>query len=71
MNSVILQIASKYLRFLLIIFALLALFRGHNQPGGGFIGGSIHNICYDVPPENIEALFNAAKKYGRYSKNAK
>ena len=39
MNSVILQIATKYLRVLLLIFAVLALLRGHNQPGGGFIGG--------------------------------
>ena len=39
MNSTILQIAAKYIRFLLIFFAVLALFRGHNHPGGGFIGG--------------------------------
>jgi multicomponent Na+:H+ antiporter subunit B len=39
MNSLILQIAARYLKALFLIFALLALFRGHNQPGGGFIGG--------------------------------
>lgn len=39
MNSTILQIAAKYIRLLLIFFALLALLRGHNHPGGGFIGG--------------------------------
>lgn len=39
MNSVILQIASKYLRILFLMFAIIALLRGHNQPGGGFIGG--------------------------------
>ncbi|MFO8087135.1 MAG: MnhB domain-containing protein [Bacteroidales bacterium] len=39
MNSGILQIAEKYLRWLFLIFALTALFRGHNMPGGGFIGG--------------------------------
>ena len=39
MNSVILQIASKYVRWILVIFALTALYRGHNFPGGGFIGG--------------------------------
>ncbi len=39
MNSVILQIAAKYVRWLLIFFAFLALLRGHNHPGGGFIGG--------------------------------
>lgn len=39
MNSIILQIASKYVKWILVIFALVALFRGHNYPGGGFIGG--------------------------------
>jgi multicomponent Na+:H+ antiporter subunit B len=39
MNSIILQIASRYVRWLLLLFALIALFRGHNYPGGGFIGG--------------------------------
>jgi multicomponent Na+:H+ antiporter subunit B len=44
MNSVILQIASKYVRWLLIIFALIALLRGHNHPGGGFIGGLLAGL---------------------------
>lgn len=39
MNSVILQIASKYVKWILVFFALVALYRGHNYPGGGFIGG--------------------------------
>lgn len=39
MNSIILQIASKYLKAIFLIFALIALLRGHNDPGGGFIGG--------------------------------
>ena len=39
MNSVILQLASPYVRNLLIFFAFVALLRGHNNPGGGFIGG--------------------------------
>lgn len=39
MNSVLLQIATKYLKWILVVFALIALFRGHNHPGGGFIGG--------------------------------
>lgn len=39
MNSVILQIASKYVKAILLIFAFIALLRGHNYPGGGFIGG--------------------------------
>jgi multicomponent Na+:H+ antiporter subunit B len=39
MNSVIMQIASKYVRALLLLFAVIVLLRGHNFPGGGFIGG--------------------------------
>lgn len=39
MNTVILQIAQKYVRGLLLLLAVLALLRGHNHPGGGFIGG--------------------------------
>lgn len=39
MNSLILQIASKYIKSILLLFAILALLRGHNHPGGGFIGG--------------------------------
>lgn len=39
MNTVILQIAQRFVRGLLLLFALIALLRGHNHPGGGFIGG--------------------------------
>jgi len=39
MNSVILQMATPYVRSLLVFFAIVALLRGHNNPGGGFIGG--------------------------------
>ena len=39
MKTVILQIALPYIRFILIFFSVVTLFRGHNFPGGGFIGG--------------------------------
>jgi multicomponent Na+:H+ antiporter subunit B len=39
MNTVILQIAQRFVRLLLLLFAIIALLRGHNFPGGGFIGG--------------------------------
>jgi multicomponent Na+:H+ antiporter subunit B len=44
MNSVILQIAQRYVRFLLLFFAVIALLRGHNHPGGGFIGGLLAGL---------------------------
>lgn len=39
MNYTILVIAFRYIRFILVFFSILTLFRGHNLPGGGFIGG--------------------------------
>jgi multicomponent Na+:H+ antiporter subunit B len=44
MNSAILQIAQRYVRFLLLFFALFALLRGHNHPGGGFIAGLLAGL---------------------------
>ncbi len=44
MNSAILQIAQRYVRALLLIFAVIALLRGHNHPGGGFIGGLLAGL---------------------------
>jgi multicomponent Na+:H+ antiporter subunit B len=45
MNSAILQIAARYLKWILIVFAVLALLRGHNHPGGGFIGGLMAGLA--------------------------
>ena len=41
MNSVILRAGTRYLAGLLLIFSAYMLLRGHNEPGGGFIGGLI------------------------------
>ena len=35
-------------------------------PGGGYILGAVHDIQPDVPVENILAMFEAGKEYGRY-----
>lgn len=35
-------------------------------PGGGFLLAPTHNIQLDVPFENIDAFYNAIKKYGSY-----
>ena len=35
-------------------------------PGGGFVFSPVHNIQTEVPPENIVALFEAARMYGSY-----
>ena len=39
MRSLILRTASRYLMVLLVLFSIFILFRGHNEPGGGFVGG--------------------------------
>jgi len=41
MNSIILTAAARLLVALLLLFSLFMLLRGHNEPGGGFIGGLI------------------------------
>lgn len=41
MNSVILNAATRLLTSLLLMFSVFMLLRGHNLPGGGFIGGLI------------------------------
>ncbi len=41
MSSVILRAGTRYLAGILLIFSLFMLLRGHNEPGGGFIGGLI------------------------------
>lgn len=38
-RSLILTTAIRYLLPLLLLFAVFALLRGHNAPGGGFVGG--------------------------------
>lgn len=40
-NSVILTAATRLLVSLLLLFSVYMLLRGHNLPGGGFIGGLI------------------------------
>ena len=35
-------------------------------PDGGFVLAAVHNIQPDVPPENIVAMFDAAREFGTY-----
>ncbi|MFK7889260.1 MAG: Na+/H+ antiporter subunit B [Granulosicoccus sp.] len=41
MNSVIFSTISRLLVGLMLLFSLFLLWRGHNEPGGGFIGGLV------------------------------
>lgn len=56
MNTVIFRTLAPYLMALMIIFSVFVLLRGHNEPGGGFIGGliaasalAIYGISHGVP----------------------
>lgn len=56
MRTVIFRTAAPYLTSLMLLFSVFVLLRGHNEPGGGFIGGliavaafAIHGIASGVP----------------------
>jgi multicomponent Na+:H+ antiporter subunit B len=38
-DSLILRTAARFLVVLMLVLAVFILLRGHNEPGGGFIGG--------------------------------
>ncbi len=57
MNTIIFRTIAPYLTALMLIFSLFVLLRGHNEPGGGFIGGliaasaiAIYGIANGVAP---------------------
>ncbi len=41
MNSIVLRTISRLLVGLLLLFSIFLLLRGHNEPGGGFIGALV------------------------------
>ena len=55
MRSLILRTAAPMIVALMVLFSIFVLLRGHNEPGGGFIGGliavsalSIYGIAFGV-----------------------
>jgi len=45
-RSVILATATRVVFPLLLLFSVFLLFRGHNEPGGGFVGGLVAATAY-------------------------
>jgi multicomponent Na+:H+ antiporter subunit B len=41
MNTLIFRTTAPFLTALMLLFSVFVLLRGHNEPGGGFIGGLI------------------------------
>lgn len=55
MSSIILRAATRYLFPIILLFSIFLLLRGHDEPGGGFIGGllgatafALFAIAHDV-----------------------
>ncbi|RST77672.1 Na(+)/H(+) antiporter subunit B [Siminovitchia acidinfaciens] len=54
-NDIILQTVTKIVSFIILMFALHIFFAGHNNPGGGFVGGLLTSgaivlllLAYDI-----------------------
>ncbi len=48
MKSIILMTGARILLVLMLVFSIFMLLRGHNEPGGGFIGGLIGATAFIV-----------------------
>ena len=48
MNTVIFRTVAPFLTALLVLYSIFILLRGHNEPGGGFIGGLIAASAFAV-----------------------
>lgn len=46
MDSLILRTATRLLLALMVLFSVFILWRGHNEPGGGFVGGLICAVAF-------------------------
>lgn len=63
--SLILQTATRFVFSLLLLLSIFLLIRGHNQPGGGFIGGLVaalafvlYAIAFDAPSARTLLFIN-------------
>ena len=45
-RSVVLETAVRLVFHTIVVFSLYLLFAGHNQPGGGFVGGLVAGLAF-------------------------
>ena len=71
MTSSILQTAARLLMPLLLLFAVFLLLRGHNEPGGGFVGGLVvaasfvlYSISFGVAASRRALLVHPSRLLG-------
>ncbi|RMX08199.1 Na(+)/H(+) antiporter subunit B [Corticibacter populi] len=48
MNSLIFKSTARLLFWAMLVASLVILWRGHNQPGGGFVGGLVAAMAFGV-----------------------
>ena len=48
MRTLIFRTVAPYLAALMVVFSVFVLLRGHNEPGGGFIGGLISASAFAI-----------------------
>lgn len=48
MSSIIFSTATRYIMPLMLLFSVFILMRGHNEPGGGFVGGLIASAAFSL-----------------------
>jgi multicomponent Na+:H+ antiporter subunit B len=65
MRTLIFRTIAPYLTSLMVLFSVFVLLRGHNEPGGGFIGGliaasafAIYGIACGVSPVRRALYFH-------------
>jgi multicomponent Na+:H+ antiporter subunit B len=65
MNSLILRTLAPFITLLMIVFSIFITLRGHNAPGGGFIGGllaasgiALYALAFGVEPTRRKLRFH-------------
>ena len=62
-DSLILSVATRFLTPLILAFSVFMLLRGHNAPGGGFVGGLLASVacCLYAAAEGVPSTRRALR----------